>query len=244
MIMNSKIVGVNILIVGGQGQYLGPALIQFNEDGSVRFEECGTEKYKGRSFAVSEFLENNFVICGGMENTDCNVIDESGSQSFDMAANGRIWAASVKLNQSTMWITGGVDSEYEILKSSEFVTIKGSTKGPNLLYPIQTHCIVQYKPNGFLLIGGDTGYGITKRIWIIEQKNEFNITEGPYLNYGRTLPSCGTVKDEFENVLIIVAGGGEDSIEILNTTTMTKWITGKTLIYAKILIVKSIMHYS
>ena len=93
--------------------------------------------------------------------------------------------------------------------------------------------IVQYKPKSLLLIGGDTGYGITKRTWIIEQKNEFNIAEGPYLINGRTLPSCGTVKDEFENVLIIVAGGGEDSIEILNATTMTKWITGKTVFYTK-----------
>ena len=203
-------------------------MIYLYEDGLAGYEECGTGKYGQRVYAASDFIGDKFVICGGDGQSNCEMIDENGKQS--LASHDRQYAASVKLNQSTILITGGMDSWNVFLKSTEFVTIDGSTTGPNLNFKMTQHCMVKFKPNEILQIGGDYGL-LTKTTWIIDPKSELDMTEGPSMINARSGHSCGTVNDKYENVLIIVAGGNfeGDYIEILNTTTMEKWVPGKTI---------------
>ena len=209
-------------------------MIYLNEDGSTVFERCQTGKYERRFSAVGEFLDDKFVVCGGFGKEDvrknrCEVIDVTGkAKSFDMSANGRVYASSVKLDQSTLWITGGFDSNTNDLKSTEYVTVSGSTSGVNLPFAVWGHCMVQFQPDAILLIGGtknDISY--SDKTWIIDPTNGFNITEGPSLKQGRIHHSCGKMKDGFGNVLVIVAGGeGIDSVEVLNTTVKKEWVKG------------------
>ena len=209
-------------------------MIHLNEDGLTGFERCQTGKYERRYAAIGNFLDDKFVVCGGFGKDDvrknrCEVIDVTGkAQSFDMLANGRVYASSIKLDQSTLWITGGFDSNTNHLKSTENVAVSGSTSGVNLPFTVWGHCMVQFQPDAILLIGGTkNGIAYSDKTWIIDPTSGFNITAGPSLKQGRIHHSCGKMKDDFGNVLVIVAGGeGMDSVEVLNTTLMKEWVKG------------------
>ena len=220
-------------MVGGNEVYLNPAVIYVSEDGSAGFERCQTEKYERREIAVGDFLDDKFIVCGGwgkdyVNKNDCEVLDETGTQKFKMLANGRRRASSIKLNQSSMLITGGYDSDYHDLKSTEFITVNGPTVGVNLPFTVYGHCMIQYQEDAIILIGGEQeGKSNSDKTWIIDPTNGFNITEGPSLKEGRWRHSCGKMKDEYGNVLVVVAGGYKrDSVEVLNTTLMKEWVYG------------------
>ena len=141
----------------------------------------------------------------------------------------REYKALVKLNDSTMWITG--NDNYDL--STEFITIDGSTKGMDLPFIIQKHCMVIFKPNFVLIIGGTYKVGYkqeykSQRTWIVDIENDFNVTDGPLLNEGRILHTCGTIKDNWGYVLAVVSS--EQTVEILNTTIMEEWEYGKIVL--------------
>ena len=130
--------GESILVIGGYEDNLNPVVIYPNEDYSTVFERCQTGKYERRENAVGDFLDDKFIVCGGygkddVEKNDCDVIDEIETKTFDIFVNGRVHASSIKLNQSTMWITGGRDSDWENLNSTYLVTVNGSSAGVILL---------------------------------------------------------------------------------------------------------------
>ena len=128
-----------------------------------------------------------------------------------------------------MWITGGMDSNWNNLHSTKVVTINGSTSGIDLPFTVSSHCMVQYQPNAVILIGGDqNGNADSDKTWLIDPTNGFDIIQGPNLNQGRAYHSCGILKDDSGNVLVIVAGGGNmKSVEVLNTTSLKEWIEGR-----------------
>ena len=53
---------------------------------------------------------------------------------------------------------------------------------------------------------------------------KLKLTEGPTLNKGKVDLSCGKMKDEYGNILIIAAG--KSTVEVLNTTLMSEWVKG------------------
>ena len=225
---------MTILIVGGKGEQLNPALIYLNEDMSAGFESYKCENCEERINQVSDFLDDTFAVCGGTVNNvvsaDCKMIDETGAQIIKMIANGRRNAASVRMNNSMMWITGGINSDNSPLESTEFVTTNGSTPGPTLPYDVFDHCMVQYKPNAIIQISGELkGFSGSKYTLIFDPTNDYNWTFGPKMMQGRMDHSCGKIRDEFGNDIIIVAGGDDEKnyfVEILNTTRMDNWTQG------------------
>ena len=226
--------GESILVLGGKEEdYIGlsPVEIHLNNDGSTGLERCRIEEYGGRLDSVGDFLDDKFVVCGGSDygtlKQDCEVIHETGTQTFNMSAKRRD-ASHVKLNQSLMWITGGSETQTKSLNSTEFVTVNGSTAGVTLPFTVKRHCMVRYQPNAIFLIGGElNGKTYSKKTWIIDPTNGFNMTKGPTLNQGREFHSCEKMKDEYGNVLVIVAGGDDlNSIEVLNITHSSSWFKG------------------
>ena len=76
-------------------------------------------------------------------------------------------AASV-VNNNTIWITGGRNSQYHSFYSTEFVHPNGAvTSGPNLPYARADHCQVSYE-NTILIIGMFYFWGpnISSLMWI------------------------------------------------------------------------------
>ena len=65
-------------------------------------------------------------------------------------------AASIAVNDTTLWVTGGVDHNWNILKSTEFATLHGSQPGPDLHYDIDHHAMVAINTSVSMIIGGDT----------------------------------------------------------------------------------------
>ena len=223
-------------MVGGDEDYLNPVAIYLNEDGSTVFERCQIGKYERRLFAIGDFLNDKFVLCGGqgkdsVDKADCEVIDETETRTYNMSVNGRRHASSIKLNQSTIWIIGGSDSNSTTLNSTEFLTINGSSAGVDFAFTVIGHCMVQYKTDAILLIGGkQNGKSNSKKTWIIDPTNGFKLTIGPSLKKGRMFHSCGKMKDEYGNSVVIVAGGqSKDSVEFLNTTVIKEWVEGLQL---------------
>ena len=141
--------------------------------GNAQIDKCFNSKSVYREYHVGQRLENNFVMCGGKDSSsfyprdDCTVIGEHGTTSFQMILKGRVHASSVKLNHTTMWITGG--RYYNVENTTEYVTANKATKGIDLPFAVEEHCMVKLEPNIFLLIGGRLN-GIpapSKKTWII-----------------------------------------------------------------------------
>ena len=213
------------------------------DDGEFEFDMCGNGEYKRRPMAVGEFLDKSLVICGGAEinwdtfqvliDIDCQTFDVDGtSQTFENASSGIAYSSFVKLNDSAMWITGGMDVFFTELKSTLMVTVNGSVEDVNLPMSLYGHCMVHYDSNSILIIGGNQNeidYK-SKKTWLVNTNDRSILIEGPTLNKGRELFACDKVKDRFGNILILVVGGKEeDTMEILNTSEMTMWTFGITV---------------
>ena len=74
---------------------------------------------------------------------------------------------------------------------------------------------------------------ITGKTWIINPSDNFVIKEGPTLNVARSNHSCGKMKLNGKNI-IVVAGGTHldeflDSVELLDPKSKHGWIKGTYL---------------
>ena len=92
-----------------------------------------------------------FLVCGG-----CSQDAELNKNCYSVGFNpepvaklseSRCLASSIVFNITTMWITGGLNSnsvaERPILSSTELVSITGMTEmGPDLPTPLNGHCSI------------------------------------------------------------------------------------------------------
>ena len=142
-------------------------------------------------------------------------------------------AASVNLNESMIFIVGGLGSGSS-RSTSVFITLEQPPiKGPDLNISVVGHCMIQYNESSIYLIGGRQGESDeTNKTWIINPNNDFKFEEGPPLNFGRETHSCGKFKKNGKT-LLIVAGGYywndmyfRDTVEILDPLTNQGWTLG------------------
>ena len=149
-------------------------MIYINQDGSAGYEECdagSSAAFEGQN-SIGGFLDNQFVICGGTNSINCTIIDQTGSKTFPMSVNGRRSASSIRLNASTIWITGGTNNDYFFLKSTELVTVNGSTPAIKMPFGIAGHCMIKYKTNEILSIGGDHSRDQENELYIYQKVNQ------------------------------------------------------------------------
>jgi hypothetical protein len=108
---------------------------------------------------------NIALICGGNKWSspqrvldDCFAITDQKLQANVTLTQPRHAAASVVLNNTTLWLTGGfiLDSGgyMAVTKSTEFVQLNGTTPGPDLPLELFHHCLVSVNETTILLIGG------------------------------------------------------------------------------------------
>ena len=165
-----------ILVIGGDYTYdlLKPTFLSFGKGGGVDVEKCVSGKgMTNREEAIGDILDGHFVICGGMKfESSCVIFGKNEPKLIQRVESNRKYEAAIKLNQSMMWITGGTKS-----RTTEFVTINSSKKGITLPFEISYHCMIMFKKDFILLIGGKyrgNGYwdqeDYSTRTWIIDQK--------------------------------------------------------------------------
>ena len=78
----------------------------------------------------------------------------------------------------------------------------------------------------------------SKKTWIVDPTNGFEIKEGPSLNVARASHCCGKMVVDGKVILVVVGGKGElgcdhgelDSVELLDPSSMEEgWKFGKML---------------
>ena len=187
--------------------------------------------------------EDKVVICGGGSN--CIVLG-APFQSFDLLEE-RYNTSSVKLNENTLWVTGGNGRWEE--KSTEFISLdEPPVKGPDLPVTITPHSMVLVDSKTIYIIGGRRGQEphFTKETWIFDPTNNFKMKKGPCMKKARNQGiSCAKMKIGGKIFVVAVGvtyhrydpgplGGGIcedgqpiDSVELLDTSNLEKgWTIG------------------
>ena len=178
--------------------------------------------------ATGCILQNKIVLCGGQDNEDnvSNQIKIIGlpNCNFKMIVP-RLNATSVVLNKSKIWVTGGVDPNHlqTTEKSTEIISLnEPPVLGPDLPFIAYNHSMILVNTKTIYLIGGIQGNSQDGKTWIIDPTNDFQIKEGPSLNFARSNHSCSKMRIE-GRIFLVVAGGWDDnrtldSVELLDTT--------------------------
>jgi hypothetical protein len=185
---------------------------------------------------------NNALICGGRGPKildDCYSINPHGIKKAATArlSQPRYYAASVVLNSTTLWMTGGYLPGNVRTKSTEFVQLTGTSPGPDLPLEVAYHCLVSLNDTTALLIGGQLQSGnFLKATWFYNTDHK-TWTDGPSLTIGRYLHSCALFKSpqHGHTDTVIVTGGRNGgnylaSTEFLNLDS-NYWQSGKVAVF-------------
>ena len=130
-------------------------------------------------------------------------------------------AASLVLNETILWVTGGLSygfSYYEnplfTANTSDFIGIEaGLQPGPDLPLPFEYHSIIGINSTLSMIIGGAHEYHVTVfqrnsplTFWFYHGESKW--VEAPSLNQGRQEHANGIIVDQVtKEKLVIVTGG-------------------------------------
>ena len=189
------------------------------------------------SAATGGLLQNLPIVYGGRDeknydSKDCVVI---GQPEMEMKMIERSFAASVAIDQSTLWIVGGNNGQ-QSLSSTEFIKLgQPLVKGPDLPFSISFHSMIQYDEKSIYIVGGIQNGFLSDKTWIVDPTNEFQIKEGPSLNKARSSHGCAKMTIN-GRILLVVAGGAKNSVEILDPSDNNVWTPGLYLKFITIVL--------
>ena len=103
--------------------------------------------------ATGGLLGTTPIVCGGIH-WGCHTITKRESDEIAWMITSRIFAASVVINDDVLWISGGEDSNYDLLSSSEFIQLDGITQGPDLPMALKHHAMINMNDGRTMVIGG------------------------------------------------------------------------------------------
>ena len=200
---------------------------------------CGQEIGYERYGAVGGLINgHHVVICGGRLTkpstyfNNCltkNLID--GNETEIEMSSGRMKAASIHINESTLWIVGGYNKSLSY-NTTEFIDLEnGSSIGPQLPFALYGHCMVYLNESAVFISGGSLDYKITNKSWISNPKDEFKFLPIAPMIKSRRYHSCAKFINENGKVMIMVAGGEDEYRNKLETTEIfdsgtNKWQSG------------------
>ena len=180
---------------------------------------------KNADSATGGVIQDTVVICGGgVEGEafdECYSLNGRKASLVTHMSAKRVYAASLVINKTSLWITGGGNFDSGYLDTSEFITLEGSRPGPHLPIPVIAHALVAINGTCSMLIGGTlTGNIEIKSTFYFQHEGQI-WTQGPDLIQAREDHAAGIVTDEKTLEKFVVATGGEvngiwlDSTEIL-----------------------------
>ena len=172
-----------------------------------------------------------FLVCGG-----CSQDSELNKNCYSIGFNpepvaklseSRCLASSIVFNTTTMWITGGLNSnsvaERPILSSTELVSITGMTEmGPDLPTPLNGHCSIKISDSNVFIIGGQSSTdisdnGLKSTIYYDFAQNTW--IDGPEMTQARSAFGCGAFYSEYHNGKRVIAAIGK----IIKTSKFKKY---------------------
>ena len=216
------LISVKILVVEGNPTRRNLEIIGFiNKKSNIAANEYqghfsrwkGLDEYGSRVGVTDAILQTQPLIC----------IIGIPNHSFDMMMPARIKMSSVVLNESKIWVTGGLFNNGSV-KSTEIISLdQPPVPGPDLPFTVCHHSMVLADPTTIYLIGGYQNHQSSNKTWIIDPTNDFQMKVGPSLNITRNGHSCSKMRIQ-GNIFLVVAGGRNrnfiplDSVELLDTT--------------------------
>ena len=176
---------------------------------------------------VGGLINETPIVCGGYNFTgqDYDTCIVFGQTKTSIKMNEpRSVAASVVLNETTLWILGGLAGRRR-LKSTELITLDPATSvnGPALPKALAGSCAVKYNDTHIYLTGNGN------QVWIYNPGSS-SWTEGPRMKNKRGSHGC-IVLHHGQKSWIVVAGGYNNdgdylkSMEILDPNE-NKWVRG------------------
>ena len=182
---------------------------------------------------------NIALICGGYDaqngqkSDDCHFWDMENGETFITSApllEPRHRGDSITTTKG-LWVTGGLNANNVVTKTTEFVTLDESIVGPNLPEPISDHCLARINSTVIALIGGDTGTYSAKTYFFDERSQDW--TSGPNMIEARYLHGCSVITNNGKQYLTVAGGynnGKLDSLEFLEIGAETAaWVKGPAL---------------
>ena len=178
------------------------------------------------------------VVCGGYTAASLNPYSSlCYTLKHDLRgylSRPRAYSASLVINDTSLWITGGLP---EITQSTEIVSLVEnkltSETGPDLPMPLFGHCLVPIPDGNYMIIGGYTSdqtslFDETDETFIFHAQNQ-SWTSGPSLNLGRYYHSCGVL----DNTVVVVGGfkyyNALQTVELLDLSNPISWTEGPIL---------------
>ena len=159
------------------------------------------------------------IICGGSDNYfsySCLIYKDEWTVHLRLPVR-RDNAASLVLNETILWVTGGrsyemswyVDTQFTS-NTSDFIGIEaGLQPGPDLPLPFKFHSMIGINSTLSMIIGGSHQYPqkySPLTFWFYHRESKW--VEAPSLNHGRQEHANGIIVDQVtKEKLVIVTGG-------------------------------------
>ena len=195
----------------------------------------------GVAGATGGLIGDTVIICGGSDSGSFDVslrnyVDECYSLTSEKTALvthmsiGREDAASIVINDNTLWVTGGYNVNGGYLASTEYVTVTGTMPGPDLPMANNAHAMVAINSTCSMVIGGSSNdyYALT----FFYDHNEGEWINGPSLMQARYSHAAGIVTDEVTDEHFVAATGGFGYLRFLDSTEILQdgeWVQGKII---------------
>ena len=235
------------LVIGGQSDYnkliKKTEVIDLADSSNMTCTSAFWDLESERNGAIGGLINGTPILCGGEDSSNkrygsCIVFGLT--KTFIELKERRSYAASVMLNETTLWIMGGhSDSINENSSTTELITLDSATSvsGPVLPMGVYESCAVKYNQSHIYLTGG-RGKSVEKwqhqnEVWIYNtliDGGSSSWIEGPKMNRKRSEHGC-TVLHHGLKSWIVVAGGSRQTVEILDPNT-NKWVMGKNFVSA------------
>ena len=185
--------------------------------------------------ATGGLIGDTVIICGGRD-SDFNYVDECYSLTSEKAtlvthmSVGRGAAASIVINDNTLWVTGGRDDDGTIA-STEYLTVTGTMPGPDLQMALYSHAMVAINSTCSMVIGGNSNGDDTASTFFYDH-NEGEWINGSSLMQARYAHAAGIITDEVTGEhFVAVIGGYNFGLDLdLNSTEILQdgeWVQGK-----------------
>jgi hypothetical protein len=181
--------------------------------------------------ATGGLIGNTVIICGGgREVADCYSLTSKKATLATHMSVVRYFAASIVLNDNTLWVTGGLNVG-GVLASTEYVTINRTLSGPDLPTALYRHAMVAINSSCSMVIGGYNEYQPLQNKYSASTFYYDHIkgkwSNGPSLINERSGLVAGIVTDEVTNEnFVLVTSNNKSSTEILQDG---KWVQGKII---------------
>ena len=181
--------------------------------------------------ATGGVIGDTVIICGGMDYSysslkECYSLTSEKATLVTHMSVGRYFAASIVLNDNTLWVTGG---SYigGYLAYTEYVKMTGTMSGPDLPMALCNHAMVAINNTCSMVIGGVSSEGYPASTFYYDH-NEGKWTTGPSLIQARDGHAAGVVTDEVtdENFVAVTGGYGSGYLDTTEFLQDGIWVQG------------------